>query len=120
MRKLSASWVLPMTKVILTSGAKADLVETKRYIADSLHNPIAAKKTVAGITKHLHVLEQFPEAGTPLEQEEGAVKYRYLVCGSYMAFYHLDDERVLIDRVLYGRRDYLGLLFGAELNDDFE
>ena len=46
------------------------------------------------------------------------VPYRYLVCGSYLIFYHLSEDAVHIDRVLYGRRDYMALLFGDELEEE--
>ena len=36
---------------------------------------------------------------------------RFLVCDSYMIFYHSEKQEVTIDRVLYGRRDYLRVLF---------
>ncbi|MFQ7013130.1 MAG: type II toxin-antitoxin system RelE/ParE family toxin [Faecalibacterium sp.] len=36
---------------------------------------------------------------------------RFLVCGSYMVFYRITRENIFIDRVLYGRRDYLRVLF---------
>lgn len=35
-----------------------------------------------------------------------------------MAFYHVHNEEVMVDRILYGRRDYLSILFGEELCDD--
>ncbi len=38
--------------------------------------------------------------------------YRFPVCGSYMIFCHADKDAVMVDRVLYGRRDYPALLFG--------
>ena len=44
--------------------------------------------------------------------------YRFLVCGSYLIFYHIGGEAVYIDRVLYGRRDYLALLFGDKLEEE--
>ena len=37
-----------------------------------------------------------------------------------MIFYHISDDTVWIDRVLYGRRDYLAILFGNELSDENE
>ena len=46
--------------------------------------------------------------------------YRYLVCGSYMVFYHIHIEEVMVDRILYGRRDYLSILFGEELTEESE
>ena len=107
-----------MTKVKLSAAAKADLQEIRRYICSVLSNPGASKQTMKRITSHLHTLEQFPEAGTPILIPGSPVAYRYLVCGSYMAFYHVHNEEVMVDRILYGRRDYLSILFGEELCDD--
>lgn len=107
-----------MTKVMLSSAAKADLQETRRYISSVLSNPSASKQTLKRITTQLHTLEQFPEAGTPVLIPGSPVAYRYLVCGSYMAFYHIHNEEVIVDRVLYGRRDYLSILFGDQLGED--
>ena len=107
-----------MTKVILSAAAKADLQETLRYISSVLSNPSASKQTLKRITSHLHTLEQFLESGTSILIPGSPVGYRYLVCGSYMAFYHTHTEEVIADRILYGRRDYLPGLFGQELCDD--
>ena len=107
-----------MTKVMLSATAKADLQETRRYISSVLSNPSASKQTLKRITTQLHTLEQFPEAGTPVLIPGSPVAYRYLVCGSYMAFYHIHNEEVIVDRVLYGRRDYLSILFGDQLGED--
>ena len=107
-----------MTKVILSAAAKADLQETRLYISSVLTNPSASKQTLKRITTQLHTLEQFPESGTPILIPGSPVAYRYLVCGSYMAFYHIRNEEVIVDRVLYGRRDYLSILFGDQLGED--
>lgn len=37
--------------------------------------------------------------------------YRYLVCDKYLAFYRCISGDIYIDRILYGRRDYLTILF---------
>ena len=107
-----------MTKVILSAAAKADLQDTRRYISSVLSNPSASKQMLKRITTQLHTLEQFPESGTPILIPGSPVAYRYLVCGSYMAFYHIRNEEVIVDRVLYGRRDYLSILFGDQLGED--
>ena len=109
-----------MTKVKLSAAAKIDLQETRHYISSVLSNPGAFKQTMKRITSQLHTLEQFPEAGTPILIPGSPVAYRYLVCGSYMAFYHVYNEEVMVDRILYGRRDYLPCLFGEELTEESE
>ena len=37
-----------------------------------------------------------------------------------MIFYHISGNTVHIDRILYGRRDYLSILLGAELTEKSE
>ena len=38
--------------------------------------------------------------------------YRFLVHGSYLTFYRVHGDKIYVDRALYGRRDYLRILFG--------
>ena len=50
--------------------------------------------------------------GAALASVSGAnSEERFLVCGSYMVFYRATNENIFVDRVLYGRRDYLRVLF---------
>lgn len=107
-----------MADVILTAAARADLKEIREYISAVLRNPGSANETLRRILKALRSLERFPEQGTMIRPEASAVAYRYLVCGSYMPFYHIQGDEVIVDRVLYGRRNYMKLLFGNELQDE--
>ena len=46
--------------------------------------------------------------------------YRFLTSENYMVFYRVNGQDVYIDRVLYGRRDYLRILFPDLLQNDNE
>jgi addiction module RelE/StbE family toxin len=96
--------------------ADKDLSDIEDYISDELQNPASARKTVVMIANRIGDLRQFPELGASLS---GIVDfdcdYRYLVCGSYLAFYRIEDKSVFIDRILYGKRDYIAILFGDAL-----
>lgn len=107
-----------MAKLLITPAARDDLVEIKQYITSSLRNPSAARSTVKGITAQIRDLEQFPELGTLVFLEAGSTAYRYLIYKNYMSFYHIQGDSVIVDRILYGRRDYLQLLLGRELEED--
>lgn len=37
-----------------------------------------------------------------------------------MAFYHIQRDTAVVDRILYGRRDYLAILFGNQLDKETE
>ena len=103
-----------MADIVFTPMARQDLVETGDYIAHRLHNRTAARDLIRRIRDTVKPLEQFPCSGTPLEVSGVHILYRYLICGNYMIFYHISGETVWIDRILYGRRDYLAILFGNE------
>ncbi len=107
-----------MADVVFAPQAKTDLTEIGDYIAFQLHNKSAARRIIAQIRKTVMGLQRFPEMGTPLLHVP--VTYRYLISGNYMIFYHLDDGNACVDRILYGRRDYLSLLFGDQLEEENE
>lgn len=59
---------------------------------------------------------EYPLSGAPLHYEDRFTGYYYVVFKEYLAFYRLDGERILIDRVLFGRSDYIRILqLGTDL-----
>ena len=71
------------------------------------------------ITKRIRQLADFPESGAHLSSIINCeVPYRFLVCGNYTAFYKVEAAEVHIIRVLYGRRNFMQILFGREFDDD--
>lgn len=102
-----------MAKLKISPKAKADLQKIREYITSDLDNPEAARNTVARIVQSMHQLEKFPLSGALLQAATGVgIDYRYLVSGNYMTFYRCDGEDIYIVRVLYGKRDYVRVLFG--------
>jgi len=101
-----------MNKLSISPDARKDLEAIKAYINDELENPIAAINVVSRITKSIKNLIDMPDVGTPLSSKVPFdTDYRFLVCGNYLAFYRYEDKTIYVDRVLYGRRDYVKILF---------
>lgn len=64
-------------------------------------------------------LKKFAEMGTPLSSiADVGTDYRFLVSGNYMVFYHVQGCDVYIDRILYGRSDYMSSLFKDSLREE--
>ena len=100
-------------KLRYSAQARKDLDEIWDYIVADLGNPIAAEKTVNRIMDDIDRLAAFPEMGAMLRNVTHMVTdYRYIVSGNYMAFYRTYDNTVYVVRILYGRRDYMRVLFG--------
>ena len=66
-------------------------------------------------------LESFSEIGALLSSVTDIESdYRFLTSGNNMIFYRVNGHDVYIDRVLYGRRDYLRILFPDLPQNDHE
>lgn len=102
-----------MAEIKFSPEVISDLQQTKTYIAQELCNEQAAVSTVADITKRIRMPADFPKSGTPLSTVvDFETEYRILVCGNYTAFYRIENQTVNIVRVLYGRRNFMQILFG--------
>jgi addiction module RelE/StbE family toxin len=110
-----------MPEISYSGSAIKDLEQIGDYIAEQFKNLGGALNTVNKIQGRINTLNDFPLIGAPLSSIYGiATDYRFLVCGNYLVFYRLYDNRVLIDRILYGKRDYLTILFGDLPQDETE
>jgi len=95
-----------------STAAIEDIEQIGDYITETLKNPVAALNTVNKIQDAIDNLADFPLIGALLSSiVETDTDFRFLVCGNYLVFYHSQGDDVYIDRVLYGRRDYLSILF---------
>lgn len=92
-----------------------DLDEIQEYIEMELCNPSAALNVIDNILDTVEKLKDYPDMGARLSVTADIESdYRFVISGSYIAFYRHVESDVYIDRVLYGRRNYLCILF-----DDF-
>ena len=104
-----------MNDLHLSYDAQKDLADIKKYIAEDLENPQAATATVSKITKAIRTLRDHALLGPPLSSIADVDReYRFLVSGKYMVFYRVVGNHIYIDRVLYGRRDYLRALLESQ------
>lgn len=99
--------------VEVTDAAYGDLWEAASYTRDVLRSSKAAKDFVLSFEARVDDLRTFPE-GRPLVRDyELAQKgYRWSPVGSFMLFYAVDRDgrKVVVERVLYGARDWKSLL----------
>jgi toxin ParE1/3/4 len=106
-----------MAKVLLSPSAEKDLSEIRAYIAQESGDKAIAVRQVSLITGKLRLLREQPQMGSPMTAIIGMVTdYRYLVCGSYYAFYKHSQDTVYIVRILHCARDFMRVLFGVAGN----
>ena len=108
-----------LNKIYYSAQAKLDLDEIYEYIDTELCNPMAANQLITEILDAVEGLQAFPESGKPLSTiVEGTAAYRYLIVKNYLVFYRTENQSVFIDRILYGGRNYLKILFDIEISQN--
>ena len=90
-----------------------DLDSIFDYITFELKEPGIAEHLINNILAQHDKLKEFPGIGAIYKLPNGVeTVYRYLVYKDYLSFYRVENSTIYIDRVLNGRTDYLGVLFG--------
>ena len=99
----------PKYTVRLLRIAEDDLNGIVTYIA--AENRAAAEMIAIKIEKNLTRLSLYPYLGkNPKDEELNGLGYRFLVVENYLIFYTIDEQTILIHRIIHGARDYLNLL----------
>ena len=61
-----------------------------------------------------------PESGSPLYYENSFTGYYYVIFKAYLAFYRIEKDKMLVDRVLFGKSDYIRILYlGSEEDPEY-
>lgn len=106
-------------KIHYSPESRRDLDDIWDYIVSELQTRSAAERVIDRIMDVVDPLKKFAEMGTPLSSiADVGTDYRFLVSGNYMVFYHVQGSDVYIDRVLYGRSDYMSVLFKDLLREE--
>ena len=106
------------SKLIYSKLALRDLDDIFDHIVYDLDNETAAMRIINEILEQADKLCSFPKMGAELSSIVAVpTDYRFLVCKDYLTFYHLSEQQVHIDRVLYGRSDYMHTLLQGQNKD---
>jgi addiction module RelE/StbE family toxin len=100
-------------QIDITEPAEKDIIETVKYIFEQLLNPTAAGKLVDDIEKAIYSLADMPQRHALVKDDDLAgLGFRFMPVNKYLVFYVIREERntVVIQRVLYGRRDWVAIL----------
>jgi toxin ParE1/3/4 len=96
----------PEYTIRLLRVAEEDLAEIVFYIAAD--RPTAANRIGSKIEKNLRLLLHNPYLGRlPSDRRLMELGYRYLVVEDYSIFYTIEDQHILVHRILHGVRNHL-------------
>lgn len=92
---------------LFTDRAERDLTEIRGFIAAD--NPVRALSFVGEVREACLGITNWPEANPVAVVLDGR-SLRRLVFGRYLIFYLVEDENVIVVRVLHGARNVPDLL----------
>ena len=93
--------------------SKQDLIDIKQYIKYHLQEPLIAQKLISKIKTEIDSLKDNPELYSIIDDDViKRLEIRKLIVDNYIVFYRVCGNNIYVDRVLYGRRDYMRILFG--------
>ena len=92
--------------------ALQDLDEIFEYISIEKQNLIVAKNTIHGINQSISELKTLDNIGRKLILPTGIeTQYRFIRYKNYLVFYRTIETDIFIDRIMYGKIDYMRILF---------
>ena len=100
-------------KIEITARAKRDMREVYSYISGNLKEPNIADRLLDKLETEILILENMPMRHAIERDEQLKLRnLRKLIVDNYLVFYTVNEktETVFIVRVLYARRDWMGLL----------
>ena len=90
-------------QVQITDKALVDMEEIYTYIAEQLQ---AMENAIEQYNRIANAIEKFPERIRLMESEpEHTIGLRQLIVDNYSAFYFIEEDRVIVTRVLYSASD---------------
>ena len=93
-------------QVQITDKALVDMEEIYTYIAEQLQAMENAIEQYNRIANAIEKLSVFPERIRLMESEpEHTIGLRQLIVDNYSAFYFIEEDRVIVTRVLYSASD---------------
>ncbi len=100
-------------RVDVSEPAENDIKDIVRYIASQLSAPISALHMIELLEEAMVDLSNMPQR-CPLISDErlSQMGYRKLLVKNYVVFFSIDENNkvVNVERILYGRRDWLRIL----------
>ena len=90
-----------------SAQAGRDLDRTWDEVLETSKSLAVTTKYIDDLLDKIESKSEFPLSGSPLYYEELFTGYRFITFKAYLVFYHVEGKEILVDRILYGKSDYI-------------
>lgn len=97
-------------KVKYSKSAIRDLDRVWSEVFEASKNQKITIKYLDDFMNKIEAKTDYPKSGSPLYYENGFTGYYYVGFKAYLAFYRIENNLMLVDRVLLGKSDYMRIL----------
>lgn len=88
-------------------AAIRDLDRVRAEVFEASKDYETTEKHIDDLMDTVEAKVSFPKSGSPLCYQDSFTGYYFVVFKAYLAFYRLEDNVMLVDRVLFGKSDYM-------------
>lgn len=97
--------------VLYSENARNDLKTIGIEVYNSCLDKNVMVKYLQGIKAKIENKMLFPNSGTPLYFMGLFTGFRYVIYKSYIAFYKVTEQEIIVVRILSAKSDYCSILF---------
>ena len=90
--------------------AISDLERIREEVFQACQDQDTTDRYLTELVTKINEKKTFPESGSPLIFLGLFTGYRFVVYKAYIAFYTIENNMVLVDRILLGKSDYLSII----------
>ena len=94
-------------EVVYSQEAIRDLDDVWEQVAMTSKDRNITEKYLDDLQDAIEAMATHPKIGNPLYYEETFTGYYHVKFKEYMAFYRIEDSKMLVDRILYAKMDYI-------------
>ena len=94
-------------EVVYSHEAILDLDDVWEQVAMASKDRDIKEKYLDELQDAIEAMATHPKTGIPLYYGETFTGYYHVNFKEYMAFYRIEDSKMLVDRILYSKMDYI-------------
>lgn len=100
-----------MNTIVYSEAAIRDLDRVWDEVFAASKSNETARRYISGLMDKVEQYKTFPSSAAPLNWGDMFTGYHFVVYKAYMVFFRIDGETIKVARVLFGKSDYLKILF---------
>ena len=93
-------------RITFSNVAVEDIGKMSKEIYSACLDKKTTEEYVNNLLNKINEKADFPESGTPLLFMKQPTGYRYIIYKSYLAFYRIEGNEMIVERILFGKSNY--------------